>query len=202
MLRQKPDAQVLEQLERLDAEQLDDGNLHEWDHGGIVQRKAEAFVAKNPRLDFLNLNGNASLCHGGSRHLAELLSDGPQGGLRSLFLSDCALGDGGIRWLAGSLRANRCLQILELRHNSATAIAAEALADALRENPSLESLYLNNDQWAREEQRNCVGDEGAWALAFMMVDRSAALKVSLQGNGISEQVQGSIRDILGRKMRF
>lgn len=156
---------------------------------------------RNRKAAFVNLNGNTGIGPKGTEHLACLLRQ-PHPRLNALFLSGCRLGDAGLALLAKALPGHSSLEILEVRHNSASDLTAHAFAEALGSNDSLESLYLNNDAWVTDESRNLITDEGAWALAFAMVDRKAVFKVRLGCNLVSSEAQEKIKDVLGRKMLF
>lgn len=160
-----------------------------------------ALRRRRPRLELLSLNGNRALGEG-LTHVAQLCAAGR--GPASLMVSDCGLGDEGFRILAGVLASGGCtqLKLLEVRNNSCTDVGVEALADALGRNSSLESLYLNNDAWCKDEYRNRVAFKGAWALARTVAEREAPLKVSLVGNEVPEETQREIKGALGRKIRF
>ncbi|CAE8709129.1 unnamed protein product [Polarella glacialis] len=188
---------VVDRLLRSDTVLLDKVGLDPFETLVICR----AVYVRNPQMQFLTLNGNRDIGPDGARHVAKLLSE-PGQQLLSLLMADCSLKDEGIRALAEALRENKKLQILDLRQNQATDRAAEYLSQAVSQNCSLESLYLNNDTWTSEERGNCIGDIGAWLLAMAVADRSKVLRLSLQGNLVSESARDKIKGILGRCIRF
>lgn len=212
VLSQKLESKRVQRLLSSDSAPLEGLDLDAAD-ALVVSRAAR----RNPRLQLLNLNSNRALWPQGAAHLAEeLLSasasslpdrlppsvEGGTTALTALFVSGCGLGDAGLRHLARALPANRHLRILEARNNAAGDVAAEAFAEALGKNATLESLYLNNDPWCRSERRNRIGDAGARALALALRARSAPLKVSLAENAVSGAVQDELRTALGRRLVF
>jgi len=60
-----------------------------------------------------------------------------------------------------ALASNCRVQLLEVRNNAIRESGATAIANMLRFNSNLESLYLNNDPWCPEQQRNALGLQGA-----------------------------------------
>lgn len=156
---------------------------------------------KNPKMEHLDLNSNRRLGPDGVNHLCEHVLT-KNCNLTALFLSGCGLGDTGVVVLAEAIKINSSLEILELRHNTISHEAAPALAEALLENETLESLFLSNDQWCDASRQNCLGDVGVLVLADAVKERSRKLKVALQRNGISAETQAQVQQNLGRQFRF
>merc|ERR1712224_327770 len=126
---------------------------------------------KNPNMEHLDLNSNRRVGPGGVSHLCEHVLTRKHS-LTALFLSGCSLGDVGVVVLAHAIKRNDSLGLLELRHNAISHEAAPALAEALLENQSLESLFLSNDQWCDRARQNCLGDVGAIILSDAVNERS------------------------------
>lgn len=162
---------------------------------------SSCLLERNRKVTFLNLNSNPEIGFIGAQHLASVLRQ-PHPKLNALSLSGCRLGDQGIAALVKALPVHNSIEILELRQNCASDTAAHCLAEIIERNESLESVYLNNDTWSKEEARNHISDGGAWALAFAMVERRAPLKVRLGLNAVTPNTQKKIQDVLGRKIIF
>ncbi|GBG27966.1 NACHT, LRR and PYD domains-containing protein 1 [Hondaea fermentalgiana] len=86
-------------------------------------------------------------------------------------------GDDGVTALANALKENTSLQKLALSRNLIGDHGATALANALKENTSLQDLAL---QW------NEVGDDGATALANALKENTSLQKLNLSKNGIGD----------------
>lgn len=141
----------------------------------------------------LSLNGNPDIGASGAGHLARTLlaSDHP---MRSLFLTDCGLGDEGAVAVAEAVHRSETLMILELRKNGITAEGALAMAKALRHNGSLTNVYLS---------KNEIDDDGAMALSKAILWRPESapkVKVWLQMNPVSEPTRERISIVLGKNI--
>lgn len=169
--------------------------------GSDTQIIADILKARTSPPDFLSLSGNISLGLAGAQAMASLLSC-PSQRLQSLILSDCLLMEEGVEILACSLRHNKSLKVLDLRHNCLTDLAAQALAAAVAYQSVLESIYLNNAPWCETDRRNTIGDDGAWALAFAFAESAHLNKVSLVGNEVTEIARDRIIDVVGRRMKL
>lgn len=139
----------------------------------------------------LSLNGNPAIGPAGAGHLARtlLVAGHP---LRSLFLTDCGLGDEGAAAVADAVHWSETLMILEMRKNSITETGASALARALRKNGSLTNMYLS---------KNNINDDGAMLLSRAILwrpERAPKVKLWLQDNPISEPTREQISRVLGK----
>lgn len=160
----------------------------------LCRRAAEgdgAGGSRGGKVRSLSLNSNPAIGADGAGHLARtLLASGHP--LRSLFLTDCGLGDEGVAAVAGAVHESETLMILELRKNGITAEGASAVAKALRQNGSLMNVYLS---------KNEIDDDGALALSKAILwrpERAPKVKMWLQDNPVSEPMRERISRVLGK----
>ncbi|MFO0575547.1 MAG: DUF924 family protein [Polyangia bacterium] len=128
--------------------------------------------------------------------LADFLAGDCQ--LESLYLSCNRLGDKGVSAIARGLSANRTLQRLSLASNRIGPRGAAELAAAMAEHPTLALLDLGFTKATNTvgELGNCVGDEGAQALAEMLLHNGTLRVLDLLHNFISQVGVNHIRRAL------
>eukprot|EP00948_MAST-09A_sp_MAST-9A-sp1_P000350 g350.t1 len=97
------------------------------------------------------------------------------------------MGDQGAEAIADALKVNKTLQRLNLSSTDISYQGAEALADALKENNTLQVLNLDE---------NSIGDQGAKALADALKENKTLQKLDLHENGIEDQGAKALADAL------
>lgn len=184
--------------------------------GGVALADALAAGSSLVRLDLrdnmLGEEGGAALARALPRHE----------GLRELYLSDAGLGDEAVIALAGGLQSSApSLEVLELGGNEISAAAAPALALCLSRKTGLRRLALGENELgdrgavaicgslsaaftALEEldlNTNEIGRVGAVAAAAAVKDkpRMKAVGLNLNGNRISEEGIGALKEKLGER---
>lgn len=187
----------IQKLFNSDSMQLKSASLDEFDV--LVVSRVLRF--HNKQVECLDLNSNRRIGPKGARHVAEhvLSCSYP---LMSLMLSGCSLGNSGVIALLESLSSCGTLEILELCHNGISDGSVPFFCRALEENTSLQSLFLNNDQWCPPERQNRISDDGATQLA-RVIAAGREVKISLQRNAVSAGKQAELRGMSGgRWLRF
>ncbi len=125
------------------------------------------------RLRTLDLSDNM-FCDEGAVIVAEkLLLGDAVGGITTLRMNGCKIGNLGAEALSKALRLNSSLHTLSLERNIIDPAGAAVLASVLRENASLRALHLN---------MNYIGIAGTEALcAALRLDAAGLSRLHLRG---------------------
>eukprot|EP00812_Abedinium_dasypus_P011919 NODE_545_length_1486_cov_445.815514.p1 GENE.NODE_545_length_1486_cov_445.815514~~NODE_545_length_1486_cov_445.815514.p1 ORF type:complete len:428 (-),score=147.61 NODE_545_length_1486_cov_445.815514:186-1349(-) len=106
---------------------------------------------------------------------------------KALRFTECDLGDRAAEALAEALKTNKTLEWLLLQGNNIGDDGAKALAEALKSNDTLKKLFLDN---------NCIGSYGAKALAEALKSNDTLEKLYLGRNRIGSDGAEALAEAL------
>lgn len=172
-------------------------------------------LSTNRSLTALGLAGNPVGKAGQAAMVALTMMLGANHTLTSLDLESCELGRAAPQ-LCAALAQNRAVRHLNLAGNGSGPSIGEALAPVLAHNSTLVSLRLGGNGIGRGLLHFCealrgnsslcvlglddndLGDEGAAALADVLVVNRTLVNLSVAGNGFSEKAGQALAVALGR----
>ncbi|KAF8407960.1 hypothetical protein HHK36_007100 [Tetracentron sinense] len=106
---------------------------------------------------------------------------------RSVDMSGRNFGDGGLFFLAESLRYNQSAEEVDFSANGITAAGLKAFDGVLQSNIVLKTLNLSG---------NPIGDEGAKCLCDILVENASIQKLQLNSSGLGDEGAKAIAEIL------
>ena len=133
-------------------------------------------LLENDTLESISLNENP-IGMSGIKSMATLLSSGGCS-LKILYLNKVNLGDKGASILANALKENHTLECLEIANNDISHVGAQCLELALEDNNTLQKISLAH---------NNICDEGAGCIFSAMINNKSLNVLDLSHNNIGNE---------------